>query len=297
MKIVIAGGSGFLGSALVRTLRDAGHQAQVLTRRPRGVDEVRWDPESRGGEWTAALERSDAVVNLAGEGIADKPWTAARKAAILASRVTSTRTLAEAIRACAHPPRSFISASGVGFYGTPGAEVLTEESPPGSDFLATVCRAWERETGAAAGVARIVLLRTGVVLARTGGALPRMALPFRFFAGGRLGSGQQYVSWIHLTDWVEMVRWALQNNQVAGPLNVTAPTPLTNAEFARALGAAMHRPALLPVPAFAMRGLLGAEMASSLLLEGQRVIPRKADSLGFTFRYSDADSALAAIYA
>jgi uncharacterized protein (TIGR01777 family) len=297
MRIVVAGGSGFLGSALVRTLRDAGCQTLVLTRQPRGDDDVRWAPESRGGTWTAALERSDAVVNLAGEGIADKPWTAARKAAILASRVTSTRALAEAIRACAHPPRSFISASGVGFYGTPGTEVLTEESAPGSDFLATVCQSWERETGAAAGAARIVLLRTGLVLARNGGALPRMALPFRFFAGGRVGSGQQFVSWIHLSDWVEMVRWALQNSEVAGPLNVTAPSPVTNAEFARALGAAMHRPAFIPVPAFAVRGLLGAEMANALLLEGQRALPRKADSLGFRFRYSDVDAALAAIYA
>jgi uncharacterized protein (TIGR01777 family) len=297
VRIVVAGGSGFLGSALLRTLRDAGHQVTVLSRHPRSVDAVRWAPESGGGTWTAALEGTDAVVNLAGEGIADGPWTTARKAAILASRVASTRALAEAIRACAHPPRSFISASGVGFYGTPGAEVLTEESAPGSDFLATVCQSWERETGAAAGVARIVLLRTGVVLARTGGALPRMALPFRFFAGGRLGSGQQYVSWIHLSDWVEMVRWALQSSQVAGPLNVTAPAPVTNAEFARALGAAMHRPAVIAVPAFALRVVLGAEMANALLLEGQRAVPRKAESLGFKFRYPDADSALTAIYA
>jgi uncharacterized protein len=298
VRIVIAGGSGFLGRALAHTWRHEGRQVKVLTRRPGplAADEVRWNPGS-GGAWAGALERTDAVVNLAGEGIADRSWTAARKAAILSSRITATRTLSEAIRACAHPPRIFISASGIGFYGTPGDQLLTEESEAGSDFLATVCRLWERETSAAVGVARIVFLRTGVVLSRDGGALPRMALPFRFFAGGRLGSGRQYVSWIHLKDWVEMVRWAVNSNHISGPLNVTAPNPVTNAEFTHALAAAMHRPALFPVPAFVLRGLLGREMADSLLLEGQRALPRKAETLGFRFRYPTVDAALDAIYA
>lgn len=299
MRIVVAGGSGFLGRALVHAWRNDGHEVKVLTRRPgpAAADDVRWDPGSREGTWTRDLEHTDAVVNLAGEGIADKPWTAARKAAILASRVDSTRALAEAIRGCSYPPRVFISASGVGFYGTPGDPPLTEESAPGSDFLATVCQSWERETDAAAGLARIVLLRTGVVLAPGGGALPRMALPFRFFVGGRVGSGRQYVSWIHLQDWVEMVRWALNSGEVAGPLNVTAPNPVTNAEFTGALAAAMHRPALFPVPAFVLRGMLGREMADALLLEGQRALPAKAQTSGFTFRYPAVDDALAAIYA
>ena len=297
MRIVIAGGSGFLGRALADALRREGRQVKVLTRRPGALaaDDVRWNPES-GGAWSGVLERTEAVVNLAGEGIADRSWTAARKAAILSSRITATRTLSEAIRACAHPPRIFVSASGVGFYGTPGDQPLTEESAPGSDFLATVCRLWERETSAAVGVARIVFLRTGVVLSRDGGALPRMALPFRFFVGGRLGSGRQYVSWIHLKDWVEMVRWAL-NDTVSGPLNVTAPNPVTNDGFAHALAAAMHRPALFPVPAFVLRGMLGREMADALLLEGQRALPRKAETLGFSFRYPTVDAALDAIYA
>ena len=297
MRIVIAGGSGFLGRALADALRREGRQVKVLTRRPGALaaDDVRWNPES-GGAWSGVLERTEAVVNLAGEGIADRSWTAARKAAILSSRITATRTLSEAIRACAHPPRIFVSASGVGFYGTPGDQPLTEESAPGSDFLATVCRLWERETSAAVGVARIVFLRTGVVLSRDGGALPRMALPFRFFVGGRLGSGRQYVSWIHLKDWVEMVRWAL-NDTVSGPLNVTAPNPVTNAEFAKALAAAMHRPALFPVPAVVLRGMLGREMADALLLEGQRALPRRAETLGFRFRYPTVDAALDAIYA
>lgn len=297
MRIVIAGGSGFLGRSLVDAWRHDGHQVKVLTRRPGAADDIRWDPVSTGGAWTGALEHTDAVVNLAGEGIADEPWTAARKTAILESRVKSTRVLAEAIRACTHPPRTFISASGVGFYGTPGNTPLSEESPPGSDFLATVCQSWERETGAAVGVARIVLLRTGVVLARDGGALPRMALPFRFFVGGRLGSGRQYVSWVHLTDWVEMVRWALTSSQVSGPLNVTSPAPVTNAEFTTALASALHRPALFAVPEVVLRAMLGREMANALLLEGQRAHPVKAETLGFTFRYPTVDAALAAIYA
>ena len=298
MRIVIAGGSGFLGRALADIWRNEGHQVKVLTRRPGSLaaDDVRWNPGSGGG-WTGALERTDAVVNLAGEGIADRSWTATRKAAILSSRLTATRALSEAIRACVYPPRIFISASGIGFYGTPGDQPLTEESPAGSDFLATVCQQWERETSAAVGVARIVLLRTGVVLSRDGGALPRMALPFEYFVGGRLGSGRQYMSWVHLKDWAEMVRWALNTNHVSGPLNVTAPNPVTNAEFTRALATAMHRPALFPVPAIVLRGMLGRDMADALLLQGQRALPRKAEMAGFRFRYPTVDAALNAIYA
>jgi uncharacterized protein (TIGR01777 family) len=193
------------------------------------------------------------------------------------------------------PPRVFISASAVGFYGTHEGETLTEESAAGTDFLATVCRAWEHEAGAVAGIARVVLLRSGVVLAAGGGALPRMALPFRFFAGGRLGSGQQYMSWIHLEDWVEMARWALRTD-VSGPLNLTAPHPVTNAEFTRALGAAMHRPTLFPVPAIALQVMLGKEFADALLLGGQRVLPARAERLGFQFRFATIESALRDIF-
>ena len=296
MRIVVAGGSGFLGSALVRTWRNDGHEVKVLTRRPRADDDVRWEPETDGGTWTTALEHAGAIVNLAGEGIADTQWTAARKAAILGSRITSTRALANAIRRCANPPRVFLSASGVGFYGIHDDELLTEESAAGSDFLAAVCQEWERETTAAAGVARIVLLRTGLALARHGGALPRMALPFRWFVGGRLGSGRQFVPWIHLDDWVELVRWALSNSAVSGPLNLVAPNPVTNAEFTRALSHAMGRPALFPVPAFALRTLLGAEMADALLLGGQRAVPAKAQQLGYRFRFATAEAALQNVF-
>jgi len=295
MRIVIAGGSGFLGRALVHACRADGHEVKVLTRHPRGADDVAWSGHANG-PWTTTLEQSDAVVNLAGEGIADRRWTITRKAAILHSRVESTRALANAIRACATPPRVFISGSAVGFYGTDTAEPRTEESPSGSDFLATVCRAWEHEAGAAAGIARVVLLRTGVVLARDGGALPRMALPFRFFAGGRLGAGRQYISWIHRDDWIGMVRWALTNAEVSGALNLTAPSPVTNAEFTHVLAKAMRRPALLPVPAVALRLMLGKEMADSLLLGGQRVLPARAQKLGFRFRFETVDSALREIF-
>lgn len=294
MRILVAGGSGFLGRALVAACRADGHDVKVLTRRPRDADDVGWSADA-GGAWTAAVGQSEAVVNLAGEGIADRRWTAARKAAILGSRIGSTRALADAIRQSDRPPRVFVSGSAVGFYGTDSDTPRTEESPAGADFLAGVCQSWEQAASAAAGV-RTVLLRTGVVLARDGGALPRMALPFRFFAGGRLGSGRQYMSWIHLDDWIEMVRWALDHDQVTGPLNATAPAPVTNAEFTRALAAALRRPAVLPVPAFALRVMLGREMAESLLLGGQQVLPATAQRLGFTFRFTTIESALRRLF-
>ena len=295
MRIVVAGGSGFLGRALVDACRADGHDVKVLTRHPSSANDVGW-PGHANGPWTAALEQSDAVVNLAGEGIADRRWTSSRKTAILDSRVESTRALAEAIRACATPPRIFISGSAVGFYGTASDDTRTEESPSGADFLAMVCRAWEREASFVAGLTRVVLLRTGVVLARDGGALPRMAMPFRFFAGGRLGSGRQYISWIHRDDWIAMVRWALTNPEVSGALNLTAPSPVTNAEFTHALAKAMRRPALFPVPAPALRVMLGKEMADSLLLGGQRVLPVKAQQLGFRFRFETVDAALRDVF-
>jgi uncharacterized protein (TIGR01777 family) len=296
MKIVVAGGTGFLGSALAGACRADGHQVAVLTRHPRGAGDVRWAPAADGSALAPALDGADAVVNLAGEGIADRRWTASRKEAILRSRTTPTRAIAEAIRACAAPPRVFLSASGVGFYGTRGGEPVTESSAPGDDFLARVCSAWEDEAAGAEPHARVIILRTGLVLARDGGALPRMATPFRFFVGGPLGSGRQYMPWIHLTDWVEMVRWAMNNSAVNGALNLSAPAPVSNTEFTRALGRAMHRPALVPAPAFALRMLLGREMADALLLGGQRAIPEKAQELGYRFRFEQVDAALSDVF-
>jgi uncharacterized protein (TIGR01777 family) len=292
MKIVVAGGSGFLGSALVRSWRADGHVVAVLTRRVRAAGDVAWAPEAGGAPLTSLLDQTDVVVNLAGAGIADRRWSAARKTAILESRVTPTRALAAAILACTTPPPLFLSASGVGFYGTRGDEPVTESSGQGSDFLATVCAAWEQEARRAEPVARVVLLRTGLVLGRDGGALPRMALPFRFFAGGTLGSGRQYLPWIHLLDWGGMVRWAVDDHPVSGPLNLTAPSPVTNAEFTRVLARTLHRPAILPAPAFALRTLLGREMADSLLLGGQRALPDKAQRLGYRFQFTELDVAL-----
>ena len=187
MRIVVAGGSGFLGSALVGACRAGGHEVTVLSRRASRPGEVQWLSPAAGRNWTGALEHADAVVNLAGEGIADSRWTEARKRVLIESRIAATRAIAGAIRACAQPPAVFLSASGVGFYGTHGDEPLTEASPPGSDFLATLCRSWEQDAEQAADVTRVVLLRTGLVLARDGGALPRIALPFRFFVGALLG--------------------------------------------------------------------------------------------------------------
>lgn len=302
MTIIVAGGSGFLGQRLVRGWREDGHHVKVLTRRPRGADDVQWAPDGLPHVWPQTLDGADAVVNLAGEGIADQPWTAERKAALLQSRVLSTRVLAAAIRDCAVPPQVFLSASGIGYYGTRGGDA-SEQSGPGTDFLSALCVAWEREALAAGPVSRVVLLRTGVVLARDGGALPKMAMPFRLFAGGRLGSGHQWISWIHIEDYLEMVRWALSrarwasaHDAVHGPLNLTAPAPVTNAEFTHALARALHRPALLPVPAVVLRTMLGREMADALLLEGRRVVPEKAQQLRFEFRYPSVDDALARIY-
>jgi uncharacterized protein len=288
MKVIIAGGTGFLGTALAASLRADGHHVTIISRRPHGPDQVAWTDRT-------ALEQADALVNLAGTSLDSGRWTEARKAEILHSRVHATERIVNALSQVSRRPSVFLNQSAVGFYGAHGAEALTEESPPGSDFLASVCVAWEAAAMKAAWTTRVVLLRTGLPLDPSGGALPRLALPFRFFAGGRLGSGEQYWSWIHLHDWIRMVRWAIDEPRISGPLNVTAPAPATNRELADALGRALGRPTLAPAPAFALRLLLG-EMADALILSGQRVLPAKATQAGFQFRYPDIDSALRQIY-
>ena len=288
MKVVIAGGTGFLGTALATSLRADGHDVAIISRHPRGPDQVAWTDRS-------VFEAAGAVVNLAGTSLDSGRWTDARKAEILHSRVQATESIVKAMSEVSQRPSVLLNQSAVGFYGAHGAEALTEESPPGSDFLATVCAAWEAAAMKAAWMTRVVLLRTGLPLDRSGGALPRLALPFRFFAGGRLGAGEQYWSWIHIDDWIRMVRWAIDEQGINGPLNVTAPAPVTNRELANALGRALHRPALAPAPAVALRLLLG-EMADALILSGQRVLPAKATRGGFQFRYPDLDSALRQIY-
>ncbi len=283
-----------LGSALTAALRAQAHQVTVLTRGAAGPGEARWSAREASPEANQAIEQADAVVNLAGSSIAGGRWTARRKAEILSSRVDTTRRLASAIRATGRPV-TFLSSSAIGYYGCTDDTPLDEGSPAGTDFLAGVCRAWEDEARTAGDRARVILLRTGIVLSKQGGALPPLALPFRLFSGGPAGSGQQYMSWIHEADWVGMAVWAL-TAPVSGPLNATAPEPVTNRAFARALGQALHRPSWLPAPAFALRIVLG-EMADALILGGQRVLPRVALDGGFRFTHTRVDDALRAIYA
>jgi uncharacterized protein (TIGR01777 family) len=300
MKVIVAGGTGFLGRPLTQLLAARGDEVVVLSRRtdaPGGVRTVAWEPDGSTGPWAAEIDGAQAVVNLAGESIAGHRWSAAHKQRILDSRIRATRSLVAAMTRALQPPAVFVSGSAVGYYGARGDEIVTEDTAPGPDFLARVCVQWEAEAMRAAGPrTRVVRIRTGLVLERDDGALPQMLPPFKFGVGGPVGSGRQYWPWIHRVDWIELVRWTLDTGTVTGPLNATAPQPVTNAEFARALGRAMHRPALVPAPAFALRLLLG-EMADPLLLTGRRVVPAKAQLLGFTFKYPDLDAALAALFA
>jgi uncharacterized protein (TIGR01777 family) len=301
MKVVIAGGTGFLGRPLAAALVHDGHEVVVLTRgearAPQtGARAVAWDPDGSRGSWAAQIDGAGAVVNLAGEPIAGKRWSAAQKQRIHDSRVNATRALVAAISAAAAPPPVFVSGSAVGYYGPLGDEIATEDHQAGSDFLAQVCQRWEQEAMRAASArTRVACIRTGIVLERDGGALPQMLPPFWVGAGGPLGSGRQYCPWIHRDDWIALVRWAIGDAAAEGAINATAPHPLTNAAFAQALGRAMHRPALLPAPAFALRLLLG-EMADALLLSGQNAVPAKATQGGFRFRYEQVDDALAALF-
>jgi uncharacterized protein len=279
MKIAIAGGTGFLGRPLSRALAADGHEVVVLPRAS-----------------TDGINGADAVVNLAGESIAGRRWSASHKKRILDSRLTTTRDIVNTIRRASRPPHLLINGSAVGYYGPLGDEIATEETPAGHDFLAEVCVRWESEAmRGASDRTRVVCVRTGLVLERDGGALAQMLPPFRLFAGGPVGSGRQYWSWIHRDDWVALVQWAIATRVVSGAINATAPSPVTNAAFASALGRAMHRPAFMPAPAFALRLMLG-EMADALLLSGQRVVPAKAQRLGFTFNHGELDEALRAIF-
>ena len=301
MPIVIAGGSGFLGQPLARALAQDGHEVVILTRRTPamgrdGSRAVEWTPDGSVGPWAAIVSGASAVINLAGESIAGKRWTAARKQRIHDSRILATRSLAGAIERAAAPPAVFISGSATGYYGPLGDEIATEEHPAGTDFLAHVAVDWEAEAMRAQARTRVVCVRTGIVLARDGGALPKMLPPFRLGVGGPVGSGRQYWSWIHRQDWIDLVRFAIRDPAVTGPLNATAPAPVTNAEFARALGRALRRPAFMPAPAFALKLLLG-EMAEALLLSGQRAVPAKAERLGYTFTFTRLDDALRALFA
>jgi hypothetical protein len=306
MLVVIAGGTGFLGQPLATALASEGHAVTVLTRKgaprsaaqrptPGSVAQVEWNPDGSLGPWSQTLDGATAVINLAGESIAARRWTAAQKARLIDSRRGATRSLVAAIGSSREPPPVFISASAIGYYGDRGEEALTETSGPGTDFLATLAVEWERlALQAQSPRTRVALVRTGIVLDPHGGALGRMILPFKAFVGGPLGSGMQYMSWIHRGDWLALVRWMTINDAASGPINATAPAPVTNTEFSRELGRALGRPSLLPAPAFALRLLLG-EMADPLLLTSQRVLPARAGSLGFQFSYPNLGPALQAL--
>jgi len=302
MHIVIAGGSGFLGSALAHALTREGHDVAVLTRQESNrspaphLSFVRWTPDGNAGPWARVIDGASAVINLAGESIGAKRWSAAQKTKLRDSRLLATGSLTAAIRQASLPPGAFISGSAVGYYGNRGEETLTESSPAGTDFLADLARDWEAAANDVSHVTRVALVRTGIVLDRQGGALPKMLPPFKMFAGGKLGTGTQYMPWIHKDDWVRLVTWMITAEGARGPLNATGPSPVTNAEFSKALGRALKRPSLLPAPAFALRIALG-EMADALLLSGQRALPVRATDLGFSFRYSNIDDALASVLA
>lgn len=297
MKVIVTGSTGLVGRALVRSLLEEGHSVTRLVRgeaqefRAPGTSSVRWDP-SGGTIDAASLEGHDGAVHLAGESIAGGRWTEEKKRRIRDSRVEGTRLLSQTLAGLRDKPSVLVSASAIGFYGDRGDEVLTESSAPGDDFLSRVCREWEDETRAAAeaGV-RVVNLRIGLVLSREGGALERMLTPFKLGAGGRIGSGEQYMSWVALDDLVGIIKRALSDESLSGPVNAVAPQPVTNAQFTKALGRALNRPTVLPVPAFAARLAFG-EMADALLLSSARVEPRRLTDAGHSFAHPGIDGAL-----
>jgi uncharacterized protein (TIGR01777 family) len=298
VDVLVTGSHGLIGSALLPRLRAEGHRVVRLVRgAPEGSDDVRWDPDA-GTIDAAALEGVDAVVHLAGAGIGDKKWTPARKQLILESRTRGTGLLARTLAALQRPPQTLVSGSAVGYYGDRAAEVLTEASPPGHDFPAQTCVAWEAAAAPAADAGiRLVTIRTGIVLAAHGGALQRMLLPFKLGLGGRIGSGEQYMSWITLDDHVRAVLHLLSTPSVSGPVNLTAPEPATNAEFTRALGDALHRPTVLPTPLLPLKVLYGGELVDTLLVEGQRALPRALEASGYSFGAREIGEALRAVLA
>jgi len=301
MKILITGSTGLVGTALTQDLQRAGHTVCRLIRpntstqtigNSQGFD-VNWNPAT--GELGGAAVGADAVVNLAGASIADGRWTPQRKQLLRSSRVDTTRAMVQALAKMSARPRVLVSASATGYYGNRGDETLTEASQPGNDFLSEIAKEWESEALKAEAVGiRVVRARFGVILSKQGGALPQMLRPFQFFVGGKIGSGTQWLSWITLDDAVAILRSTLENANIIGALNVVSPQPVTNAQFTNFLAAALHRPALFPAPAFALRLLLG-EMADTLLLSSQRVLPAQLLKLNHQFLHPDLATALAAI--
>ncbi len=300
MRVVVSGATGLIGTQLVAALKARGDDVTVLSRNPEraaaalGVEAVAWQPLS-GPPPTEALAGRDAVIHLAGEPVAQR-WSAPAKQAILNSRETATRHLVDAIAASDPKPVALLSSSAVGYYGKHGDDVVTEQTAAGNDFLAGVCIAWEREALRAEALGlRVVIVRTGVVLDASGGALKRMLPPFKAGVGGPVAGGRQYMPWIHGDDIVGLYLAALDDPAWSGPVNGTAPEPVTNAVFSKALGRALGRPAVLPVPGFAIRAIYG-EMAE-IVTEGQRAVPAAAERLGYSFKQPELDEALRAALA
>ena len=304
MKILISGSTGLVGSAVADSLSRRGHEITRLLRPgsnlgkgkttpSRELPQVLWNPQS--GLLNSRAEEVDAIIHLAGASIAGRRWSPAWKKELRDSRVPATRHLIASLRQLRRPPQIFLAASAIGFYGDRGDEELTESSPPGSDFLAELARDWETESARATELgARAVILRFGVILAKEGGALPRMVFPFRLGVGGKIGSGRQWISWIALEDVVGIIQFALETSLLSGPANAVSPNPVQNAQFAATVGRVLRRPAIFPTPSFALRLALG-ELADSLLLASQRVYPTKLQRLGYRFLYPDLEPALAAI--
>lgn len=297
--VIISGATGFIGTVMVKKLLARDYRVIVLSRSPEKaaafrsgqVEVVAWDGRSAQG-WGSYAEGAYGIINLAGENIAAGRWTPARKTAILESRLAAGRAVTEAVAQAARKPRAVIQASGIGYYGTRGDAVLDETSPAGTGFLADVAVQWERSTEpvAASGVRRVII-RTGVVLGRNGGFLSRVLLPFRLFMGGYMGSGRQWLSWVHMADEVGAICFLLEQDAAQGAFNLCAPKPLSAKDFFSELGAALKRPSWLPVPGFALHLVLG-EMADELILSGQRALPKRLLQAGYAFHYPSAREAL-----
>jgi uncharacterized protein (TIGR01777 family) len=291
MRIVVAGGSGFVGEPLVRRLIARGDDVVVLSRDPSKVRAgrgVRWDGQS-AGPWTEEIHAAGAVINLAGENIAEGRWTEERKRRLVASRLDATNAIVTALKSAPPGKRTLINASAIGYYGSDRDEELDETSSKGRGFLADLVEKWESAANAAQPAARVVLLRFGVVLAADGGALPKMLMPFRFGAGGPVGNGTQWMSWVDRDDLLGAIQWALDHENARGVYNVTAPAPVRNRDFAKIAGRVLRRPSILPVPAFALRLMFGEEMAGAVLLGGQRVMPRRLQAEGFRFAHGELE--------
>jgi len=296
VRLVVTGGTGFIGAALCARLLQQGHALTLFTRgAPRAANTgtkqwVHWTPGTLR-EWDAALDGADGVINLAGEPIAEKKWTDTQRRRIEKSRIDATHALVQACAKAKQKPKFLISASAIGYYGPCGDEIITEEAPSADDFLGRLCRAWEAEAMKAEELGmRVVRLRIGIVLGVRGGALAKMVQPFKYFVGGPLGSGQQWMSWIHVEDVVGLIARLVEDPQIDGPVNATAPNPVRNRDFCASLGRVMGRPSWAPVPGFVLRLALG-DMAE-MLLTGQRVIPAAANRFGYQFRYRDLEPAL-----